>query len=68
MTEPTQDELSPLPDPKICQTRSFGNEDDPFKCLVPSPNRCPFALQAVTWVYCFHPDRKKFEHLVESPP
>jgi hypothetical protein len=35
---------------------------------VPSPNRCRFALKAVKWVYCFHPDRRKFEHPAETSP
>lgn len=61
MTEPTQDQLNSLPDPMRCQTRNMGNEDDPFECLLRSPNRCQFSLPAGKWVYCFHPDRKKFE-------
>ena len=63
MNQPSQNQAVSLPDPKICQTRNMGNEDDPFECLVPFPDRCQFALKAGKWVYCFHPDRKKFEHL-----
>ena len=68
MNQPSQSQLPVLPDPNICQTRNMGNEDDPFECLVPSPNRCQFALPAGRWVYCFHPDRKKFERPAETPP
>ena len=68
VNQPLEKPLRGLPDPKRCETRNMGSEDDPFECLVSSPNSCQFALNAGKWVYCFHPDRSKFERPAETPP
>ncbi len=51
---------APLPDPKICRTRTTG-VTFMAHCLVDMPKRCAFLQPFGGALYCHHPDRLKFD-------
>jgi len=53
-------ELKPLPDPSICRTKDIGIKEF-FECLVHCPQRCPHAVSFGQIFLCNHPDRHTFE-------
>ncbi|MGD0058037.1 MAG: hypothetical protein ABSD58_01325 [Verrucomicrobiia bacterium] len=50
-----------LPDPEKCRTMCLEQFPDLSECLMEDPDACEYAVRIGPVVYCYHPDRFRFE-------
>jgi hypothetical protein len=66
MTDATVSSQKRLPDPEICRTMRVDQFLELSRCQVEDPDACEYGVRFGFSVYCYHPDRFKFEK-TDSP-
>jgi hypothetical protein len=61
MTDDTVSNQKRLPDPKLCRILWVDQFLDLSKCLVEDPDACEYGVRFGFSIYCYHPDRYRFE-------
>jgi hypothetical protein len=61
MTDNTVSDRRPVPDPEKCRTRYLGQTFPFSDCLVERLNGCEYGVRFGSGVFCYHPDRRRFE-------
>ena len=61
MTDDTSSNQRRLPDPEKCRVQHQEQFPDLSECLMEAPDACEYAVRIGSGVYCYHPDRLRFE-------